>query len=198
MSECFLPHWGLVSQWWLWCWWHQPCHFAACLLFTVHATQTLSTSAPTTAGYTPKEEIRGVCVCVCVCVKEGKNEKKFPSTALPEFLPPDETRDRKRGRKRGSVFQCAEVSRNTALQCADNSRVTASHIDSSWLRERERERERESCQSFSICAGYVSFVSHQTRRATFHLCAFSSSHLPAAGCFRGVGLIVLGWSPLHF
>lgn len=84
-------------------------------------------------------------------------EKKLPSTALAEFLPPDKTGDRKGGKKRGSVFQCAEVRRNTALQCADSSRVTVSHTHSSSLRENELSGFQYLCWLL-----YVSIVSHQT------------------------------------
>lgn len=53
---------------------------------------------------------------VCVCERE-EEWKKFPSTALPEFLPPDENRESVRERIRGKKeAQYSNVQRSVETQ----------------------------------------------------------------------------------
>ncbi len=219
MRECFLPHWGLASQWWLWCWWHQPWHFSACLLFTVHATHPHKHYQRLHPPLQATHQRRRYVLCVCVC-KRGEEWKKVPFNSSARIPSPGwEQRRKERGKKKLSIPMCRGQYKHSppVFRQLQSDSVPFRLLLTDWLTERERERERERqrerggrdrererereregrereregrereregrerererCQSFSICAGCVSFVSHQTRWATFHLCAFSSSLL---------------------
>ncbi len=224
MRERFLPHWGLASQWWLWCWWHQPCHFSACLFFTVHATHPHKHYQRLHPPLQATHQRRRYVLCVCVC-KRGEEWKKVPfnsSTRIPS--PGWEQRRKERGKKKLSIPMCRGQYKHSppVFRQLQSDSVPFRLLLTDWQRERERERERETERQRDRERGGRERQRQRQRQrereremSVFQylcwlrkLCFPSDSlsnispvcflQLPptVASCFRRVGLIVLGWSPL--
>lgn len=98
---CFLPHWGPISQWWFWCHWHRPCHFAACLLLQCPFLSTPRIHANTINVHSHR--------CRLHSVKERKNGKSSPQQLCQNSFPRMRRKGEREsiGENRGSVFQCA-------------------------------------------------------------------------------------------